>query len=154
MRRYLKILIPVVVLCVLICFFFVMGLQTQNFANGNSVRDVATVTLDNFEQVLSQNEMIKSLPSNAKVKLVLYNSTFERDYVISKDGVVQGNLDNPDVVLTLPVSYLNNLMSDNFCVVVKTANQNRDLGFESSQGMIGLLFKYRSMVKYRSCVFG
>jgi hypothetical protein len=152
MKRNLKILVPLAVLSILILFFFIMGFRTQNFASGNSVKDVTAITLDNFEQILSQNEMIKSLPNNAKVELVLHNLTFERDYVLSRNGVVQGSLDNPDMVLTLPVSYLDNLTTDNFCGVVKTANKNRDLGFESSQGMFGLMFKYRGMIKYRSCV--
>lgn len=55
------------------------------------------------------------------------------------------------IKLTLHSKYIDELNGDNLCSIIQTANKNRDLGFESPYSDSKLIWKYKSMIKYRDC---
>ena len=86
---------------------------------------------------LPKNQMIQDLPDGKS----LYFQTFsfssgqrvwEKSFVIEKGTMKEGVVSNPEVTLTLHSKYVNQITSSNLCDVLRTANINKDLGFESS----------------------
>ncbi|MBU2616695.1 MAG: hypothetical protein KKB79_01800, partial [Nanoarchaeota archaeon] len=57
----------------------------------------------------------------------------------------------PSIYLSLDAKYIPYLQNYDICDVVKEANANGDLGFDSDYGKARLLLKYSGMMKYRDC---
>lgn len=155
MRTFFIISIHIVALIgLLFFFFFVFGRSGDNDDCPGVINTAAStkVTLNNFEAVLSENQIIKDLPESSTINLVIFNDSLEKDYVFRKNNVSLGKSDNADIVLKLPMKYLDNLTSDNFCEMVKAANINKDLSVDVKQSMIKLLIQYRSILKYKDCL--
>lgn len=57
----------------------------------------------------------------------------------------------PEVYLSLHSKYITELNENNLCEVIKKANENRDLGFNSDSNKASLLWKYKSMLAHRDC---
>ena len=139
---------------IIVGYFFIFG----NFKASNSINENSQnippvkITLDNFEEMLSQNQIIANLPSDARINLVLSNSTIEKDYILTRGNVSDGKAENPDIILSLPLKYLDNFTSQNFCDVIQNANNNKDLGVKTEISAAKLLIKYSSMMKYKSCL--
>jgi len=125
----------------------------------NSVIPTVNISYSNFEQELSKNNMVKDLPKNSRILLQFYNfdfgeRLFEKDYIIQKTGVKEttNSKENVDIVLSIHSKYLKGLTNKNFCEIIKKANENGDLGFETRLSGISLAWKFRSMYKYRGCL--
>jgi hypothetical protein len=130
-------------------------LIARNWYEGRSVDDygeLVEVNLDNFEDVLSSNEIVRNLPKDAKINLNLYNESMERSYILRRGSVVKGKASDSDIDLTLPVNYLDGLTNRNFCSKIKIANDNGDLGVDTTMSPLRLAVKYNSMYKYRDCL--
>jgi hypothetical protein len=111
----------------------------------------------NFEQILASNQMIKDLPSNALILLKFYNFNtgqrqWENSYVLTKGSAKLGTTAKPDITIIIASKYLAQVTSSNLCSVIKSAQSNGDFGTESGMSTLGLLWKYRSMMKYRACL--
>jgi hypothetical protein len=111
----------------------------------------------NFEQIVASNQMIKDLPSNALILLRFYNFNtgqrqWENSYVLTKGSAKLGTTAKPDMTIVIASKYLSQVTSSNLCSVIKQADSNGDLGTESGMSTAGLLWKYRSMLKYRDCL--
>lgn len=155
MGMFFKIAIHVVVFSCLI-FYFVFfgwsGSKSECPTSGISTASSTKITIDNFGPMLSENEIVKNLPSDAMINLILLNESVEKSYILSKNNVSLGKSESPDVVLTLPIKYLDNLTTQNFCGIVKAANANKELSVDLKLSMTRFLIKYRSVLKYRDCL--
>lgn len=114
------------------------------------------VNYTNFAEVISGNSIVRDLPADAVLQLKFYNydsgsQEWEKSFVMKRGLVVDGSVDGADIVLSLNSKYLNELTNKNFCDVIKKANSNGDLGFESSLSTAGLAWKFKSVMKYKDC---
>jgi len=161
-----------IILCVLITFLWIAALilvltyhpeasgkaiDSNNFSvNHSAVKEEnKNITKDNFYQFISGNELIKNLPKDASLNLKLYNFNsgerqWEKTYSISKDKIIEGYDEKADADIILNSDYAISLAND-FCGTLKKANKAGDLGLELKKGEAGLLWKYKSMMKYKSC---
>ncbi|MDO8517438.1 MAG: hypothetical protein Q7S33_04930 [Nanoarchaeota archaeon] len=94
-------------------------------------------------------------PTNNQEDFSDFNSgqrQWEKTYAITKGSVKEGNVENPDITILLSSKYLNELTTSNFCSIIKKAKANNDLGIETSLSTPSLLWKFKSMTKYRDCL--
>lgn len=112
------------------------------------------ISKDNLAEFLQQQQLILDIPEKGVILLKLYNfdsgeRAWEGNYVLTKGKVEKGSVDNPDATLLIHSKYISQL--GDFCNAMKNAKQNGDLGFESELNEAVLLWKYRSLTKYKSC---
>jgi len=110
----------------------------------------------NLVKNLPKNPMIQDLPSGKSLYVRFFSfpkgeRVWEKSYILTKDGMKEGTLDNAEVTLIVHSKYVNQITSSNLCDVMKKANTNKDLGFESELGYASLAWKYSSLMKYKSC---
>lgn len=134
------------------------------------VQDTNAVPIDinygNIEQMLSKNKIVNDLPEDSVVLLIFYipadagefydfntgQGELERSYVIKKGEVREGSVSDPDVILVVHSKYLKSLTNINLCSVIQTAKKNGDSSMELKLSVIGFLWKFRSILKYRKCL--
>jgi hypothetical protein len=160
--RHNKIHILIILLAALsalVVFFIGVGIVIQFTQTalpsiiGNAVQ--TGLTASNLPEFLQNQQIIRDLPDDARISLQLYSFSsgqrqWENSYSITKGKVVQGKMDNPDIVIWIHMKYLPEF--GNFCSAVKKARANNDLGTYSDLSMAKLLWKYKTMLKYKDCL--
>jgi hypothetical protein len=96
---------------------------------------------------LLDNEMVQDLPKEAVIELRLGDDY----YTVSRDSIVAGRPQNPDLTITLPANYAGQI-SNGLCEMIKQANSKRDLAIETYASQTSLMWKYRGMLKYKECL--
>jgi len=128
-----------------------------NAKSANTNIQQIKITYDNFN-LLSKTEMIKALPDDAVLVLqFIKNNDIEKSYITTKSKIEEINKEEisklaPDLIITIPSSYLDNLTTANFCSIIQEAKNNDDLGIELKASKTSLAWKYKSMFKYKSCL--
>ncbi len=123
-----------------------------------AVADAPAVKLDygNLAQAFSGSSMVQDLPENSAVLLRFYNFNsgereWEKSYILTKGEVKEGYVDNADLIVFIHSKYLASLTNKNFCATVQAAQRNGDFGTESELSDLSLLWKFKGMLKYRTC---
>lgn len=158
--------IPIIVAIVLVsalivflCFFGSAPSKTTG-ASSKSVPSIyvtpVNITYANIARVLSANSMVKDLPTSATILLRFYNFNsgtrqWEKSYILKRGDVQEGNT-AADMTIIISSKYLSELTSSNLCSVLQKAQKNGDFSTESTMSTLSLMWKYRSMMKYRSCL--
>lgn len=111
----------------------------------------------NLEEILLSSQMIKDLPSNGVLLLNFYNfysgeREWEKSYTIKKDSVVLGEPDEYDIKLIMASKYLTILNDYGLCSTINIARSRGDFASQTALSTTSLLWKYRSMTKYRDCL--
>lgn len=159
--------------CVIVVVFFVLAMAcyyldsdknvsanavaTSTGGGARVVSQPVQITYGNIESYLSGNSLVRDLPEGAVINLRFYNFNsgerqWEKSYILTKGSAREGLSESADIELTLHSKYLAAFTNQNFCGVVKQANANGDLGFESSLSKVSLLWKFKSMTKYKDCL--
>ncbi len=130
--------------------------QAVKTGNAGLPTQPVAITYSNLENYLSQTPMVQALPSDGVLMLKFFNfeggeRVWEKSYVIKKASVKEGFVANPDILLTLHSKYLAEMNTNNFCSVIKRANANGDLGFETQLSKMKLSWKFKSIAGYRDC---
>lgn len=154
-----KIIISALIfLAAALILLFAYSLINQNaLSNQTSYAVKATpITYENIEDVLSGNNIVKVLPEDAQMILRFYNfntgsRVWEKSYTLKKGSVKKGASANPDISLSMHSKYFNELTDQNLCSTIKKAKNNDDLGVEIYISQAALLWKYRSILKYKEC---
>ncbi len=125
-------------------------------SSGSEVQ-VIPLSYENIEGVLSRSSMIIDLPEKSTILLRFYNFNsgqrqWEKSYIITPGSVKEGYLENEDITLTLDSGYLQGLTTGNFCSAIQQAKTNGDLGVYTELSTASLLWKFKSMTKYRECL--
>jgi hypothetical protein len=128
--------------------------------NSNSLNvpiQAVKITYDNLASTLSNTNMIQDLPSDAVILLQFYNFNsgereFEKSYILTKGKIEQGTTENEDIAIYIHSKYLSKLTTANFCSVIQEAKNNGDLGVETKISKTSLLWKYKSIMRYKSCL--
>ncbi|MDO8623683.1 MAG: hypothetical protein Q7R52_05550 [archaeon] len=152
-EKLLIVFLAVIVIAIVISLNINLKSTGKNVSNPGSPTNI---TYSNLAQVLSGNSMIKALPDNSNVVLQFYNfnsgsRAIEKSYILKNTGVAEGTVANADLTISISSRYMNGLNTWNFCSMVKTAKKNGDLGTESSLSTPSLLWKFKSMMKYKDC---
>jgi len=121
----------------------------------SSSKAQVVINQDNLPDFLKTQNIVKDLPSNAVIMLKLYNydtgeRQWESSYVIKKGSVTKGSVEEPDITLILASKYVPKL--SNFCGTIQTAKKNNDFGVETTMSQTALLWKYKSVMKYKDCL--
>jgi hypothetical protein len=118
---------------------------TKRSSNNNNALKFETIGYDISD--LDKSEMIKDLPKSAVIELKLG----ENYYSIKKNSVSTGRPPNPDITISLPAEYISQI-SLGLCAMVKNANSNGDLSIKTHLSQTSLMWKYKGMLKYKSCL--
>jgi len=156
-----KIFVLILALAVLFAVILVISEKISLSANAIKEKKISSsqeIKLDysNLAGFLSESNFVRDLPENSVLLLKFFNFNsgirqWEKSFVIKRKDVKEGTYNTPDITLTLHSKYFSVLTNLNFCSVTKTANENRDLGFDTKHSKLVLMWKFRSMLKYRSC---
>ena len=144
-------------IAIALIIFFTMKHSTGKIVNsGEPIRYVplSQGEIDKVAQTIISSEFIKDVPEKNPIALIFFN--FENGERVQQDGFLIGNNKlltegTPSIYLTLNSKYISKLNGNNLCDVIKEANKNGDLGFQSKYGTASLLLRYASMLKYRDC---
>lgn len=109
------------------------------------------ITQENFAQVLQTTDVVQALPKDAVILLNLYNSTSDDYFVIKTSSITPGFSDSPDLIISLPSSYIPQFNSLGFCGTLQKAKSSKEMSVELKLSEASFLWKYRGMMKYRSC---
>lgn len=146
MRKAVMILVIAIVVLALAswgAFFYINSGKKETISNQNAV--YVNITKENFARILAGNDFVKDLPEKAVISLKID----EDYYVIRKASISKERAESYDLQISLPGEYIPGL--GNLCGTLELAKSNGDFGFETSLGKTELLWKYKSMLKYRSC---
>ncbi len=142
----------VIVLAVLVATIF---LYSFDFSQSTSTKSAAgsgfteAVTMETLPAFLESTEFVNDLPRNSKINLLVGDN----EYMVTKNSVESGSYPDPDVTITVPESYVEQ-MDNGLCETLSTAWDNGDIGVETSLSNLQLAWKYKGMMKYRSCLNG
>ena len=165
MKKIIKFVVAFSILIVgaLVAYHYLGGqspAENQNYQKAYAVK-ATPATYENIEDVLSGNDMIKMLPENSIISLKFYNfntgsRVWEKSYILKKgyakelkEGITKDI--NLDITLSMHSKYLNELTDQNLCSIIRKAKSNNDLGIEMHISYAALLWKYRTVLKYKDC---
>jgi hypothetical protein len=163
MKKKLMIVIAIFALLFIGGFFYISYVNSRELSlkeNSNNALSQAgnyqqvMITKENLPDFFKAQGFVQDLPDNGVILVKFYNfdsgeRAWEESYVIKKGSVEKGSVDNPDITIILSSKYIPYL--GDFCRAVQKAKENGDIGYESSLGNVALTWKYKGMVKYKSC---
>ncbi|GBE20048.1 MAG TPA: hypothetical protein ENG87_04475 [Candidatus Pacearchaeota archaeon] len=152
-NKKLVIIISVMIIIGLLAYF-IPKINPSGKAIKSSNSKPVIVTKENFPVYLENQEIVKDLPKNAVISLRFYNfdsgeREWEESYVIEKESVKKGEIGDADIEIIVHSKYIPQL--GNFCSAIQNANKNGDFGYEYNLGKTRLLWKYKSMIRYKDC---
>lgn len=131
----------------------VISLNAGVKSSSNVNSQLVVITKDNLAGFLQAQQLIKDIPDKGVFILKLYNFNsgnrqIENSYVLKKGDVKRGDGEG-DAVIYLHSKYVSQL--GYFCAAMRSAKQNGDLGYETKMSEISFMWKYKSLLKYKSC---
>ena len=142
-NRKVIILIVAIVVVVALGIAFISNKITESVVAWEPV----VVTPENLPGFLSSLDITHSLHKDA----VIYARFGELDYAVTRGNAIEGEPENPDIIITLPKEYIGKL-GYGPCGAIQEAIQNNELEIETSLSKGQLLWKYKGILKYRDCV--
>ena len=148
------IFILVLVAIFLISKFAITGKSVNNIPSEVKIYPLSASERAKVVNAIESSEFIKDMPKTGIVSLRFFN--FNNTEKIWQDGFLIGKnkiltQGKPDIYLSLHSKYISELNDNNLCELIRTANNNGDLGFYSERNEAILLIKYAGMLKYRKC---
>jgi len=106
-------------------------------------------------RVIEDSPMVDAIPAKYPISFQIFYfeegyRVWQNKYILADGGIVSGG--DPEVHLTLHARYLPEFENRAFCDVLTQANKNRDLGFESELGEMTLMWRYKGLMGYKSCL--
>ena len=148
MKRSLIILIAI--LTVFALAILVVQLEFNKGVSGKVVSSQPILlTEENLPRYLESMSIVKELPKDASLNVNFGNKL----YSVTKGHVNSDSNINADIIVNIPEKYLGKEY-DGICDLVKEAVNNRDVSVDTTLSKTQLLWKYRSLIKYKSCITG
>ena len=150
-----QIILLIVGIAMLALIGFVIGSNLLSNPEDNSPE--VNLTYENIPEQLPKINMIKALPDDSYLLLQFYNFNsgqrqIEKAYLLSNSEAIETNQTSADIVLSINSKYLSELTNKNFCEIIQKANENNDLGFDTTLSTSELVWKFKSMSKYKACL--
>ena len=158
MNKFIFIAVILVTAVFLGIYFYsnvsIIGKAVKNSKNLPSATSNVVVTRESLASYLPNLELIKDLPKDASILLKLYSMkngerVWEESYVIGKGKVYKDKSENADAVISLDSKYVSQLWA--FCSTLQKALNNGEASFELKKSQASLLWKYKGVLKYKSC---
>ncbi|MBI2629275.1 hypothetical protein HYW74_04275 [Candidatus Pacearchaeota archaeon] len=155
--KKLLIFLSVLFALIIISFFLYIGSKgifsgkaTLNFKEDNG--EWSDINKENFPQYLVSQQIVKDLPKDSEILLKLINDEkiIEKNYIISRNSVMENEAENPDVAITLNSKYIDEL-ENGLCETLKKAKENNEMNFEMKLNIVSFLWKYKNEIKYKNC---
>ncbi|OGJ20570.1 hypothetical protein A3K73_05290 [Candidatus Pacearchaeota archaeon RBG_13_36_9] len=111
---------------------------------------------DRLKNVMQEQQIVKDVPSAGKISLKFYHFAegcriWDKSYILSDGKITEGGGES-DIQLWIASSYVDRITETNFCDIIKEARASGDLGQDATAGEATLLWRYKSMLKYRECL--
>ncbi len=118
-----------------------------------------TYTLPDFarlENVMKDQQIVKDVPKAGKISLRFYHFAencriWDKSYILSDGKITEGGGES-DIQLWIASSYVDRITNSNFCDIIKEARASGALGQDATAGEATLLWRYKSMLKYKECL--
>ena len=137
-------------------YVYVAYLMPEKSSGSNSGSSSPAPILTNLTlpAYFEKQKLVQSLPSSAVISLKFYNTENKEkiigdSYTITKSSVEEKEASNPDLIITVDSKYLPKF--GNFCNAVKEARNNGEISFDMKLSKTSMLWKYKSVMKYRDC---
>jgi len=100
--------------------------------------------------------MIKDVPKNAKINLNFYHFVqdcrkIDKIYLFTGGNVKEEEV-KPDIDIFISSDYINKIKEGNLCEVLSEAWSNGDIDQEVYIGNTKLMWTYKGLLKYKSCL--
>jgi len=166
MKRAYKYLIFIIVIALVVGAVIGLSIFQNKNIEGNVVQvsaevkpssgsnsQLVVVTKDNLAGFLQTQQLIKDIPDKGVFILKLYNfdtgtRQIENSYILKRGKVEIGDGEG-DATIYLHSKYVSQL--GDFCAAMRSAKQNGDLGYDTKMSEISFMWKYKSLLKYKSC---
>jgi len=130
--------------------------ENQNIEGEKELEQLIESDYSTFSEDLLRSKMIADLPKEAVLRLQFYNfnsgqRVFEKSYNLKRNYVVEGE-ENGDIQIYLHSKYLPDFKSKGICEILKDAKNNGDFDVDTELSQTVLMWKYKSMLKYRDCL--
>ncbi len=121
--------------------------------SGNSV-PAPILTKETLPAYFEQQALVKALPNEAVIALDFFEIkdgewVVVDSYTLKRGSVTVGEASNPDLVITVASKYLPQF--GDFCKATKNAKANGDIAFDMKLSITSMMWKYKSVMKYREC---
>ena len=146
----------VIALVVILLIVFIKPTATGNTVANPEYRYVplSQSEIERVATTILSSEFIKDVPKKNPVAITFFNfdeqgKYWQDGFLIGKDKLLSEG--EPSIYLALHSKYISGLDGTNLCDIIKQANNNGDLAFDSQYGKAKLLVKYAGMLKHRDC---
>jgi hypothetical protein len=118
-----------------------------------------TYQLPNFDELknsLQNEDFVQDLPSKGSVRLRFFHFVgpcriWDKAYYITR-GLVEEKNQKADIDIWIDSKYADMFQTKDMCEVINLAREEGALGQWSDMTEAGLLWRYKSMLKYRECM--
>lgn len=112
------------------------------------------ITTENLPAYLTSLEAMKDLPDDTAIQVKFYSAKsgermWGKSFVIRR-WIAEGDTPDADLEVLLDAKYIPEL-GGGLCPAMQKARANRDMGLNLKKNAATLLWKYRDMLKYKSC---
>ena len=124
--------------------------------NGVGLDNIIDTDYSTLKEDLLKSDIIQDLPKNGIINLRFYNFNtgerqLERSYVLKKDSVEEGT-ESGDIQIIIHSKYVDDFKTKDACEVLTDAKNNGDFGADTEMTDSALIWKYKSMMKYKDCL--
>jgi len=149
-----QIIVSIIFLIIIFFSAYSTSQATGNVIQGET--QTILLTKQNLPLYLNQHQIVKNLPKSATIGFQFYRIQDgqripEEQYLLKNKKVElkETKDQNPDITISMDSRYFH-LFGD-LCNAIKTANQNGGLQYEVKISKTTLLWRYKSMIKYKNC---
>ncbi len=149
-----------VLIVILVIVSIVIYLQRASVQGNVVSQEIRTEQLDIDEinavsSTIVTSEFLKDLPEDGVIALRFYSfdeqgRVWNDAFLVGKDGLLSEG--EPDAYIAMHSKYIEQFGTLSLCDIIKSANTNGDLAFQSEKSKASLLIKYAGMVKHKDCL--
>ena len=103
----------------------------------------------NLPAYASQLSVVQDLPKDSKILVSFGNINYE---VYNGQMRKVDSVNDAEISVYLPEEYIERIGEVGVCQALREANKGNEIGFESSLSDTQLAWKYKGMLKYKSCL--
>ncbi|MBD3252648.1 hypothetical protein GF386_02875 [Candidatus Pacearchaeota archaeon] len=118
-----------------------------------------TYKLPDFNQLMNlmkNQDLVKDVPKKGSIKIRFFHFTqgcriWDKTYILS-GGIIEEKNTDTDIYVQMHTDYAKKINESNLCDIIIEARNNGDLGQWTDLGKTTLLWRYKSMMKYKGCL--
>ncbi|MEI6058791.1 MAG: hypothetical protein WCP89_03395 [archaeon] len=112
------------------------------------------LTKETLPAYFEKQALVQALPDDAVIALDFFDVVngewvVDNSYTLKRGSVAAGEATNPDLIITVNSKYLPEF--GDFCGAIKKAKAKGDISFDMKLSTAAMMWKYKSVMKYREC---